>query len=198
METIKQYKPYIIFSSFIIGGLLVFALVSQGFYPIATVNGKIITAHDFWQKYQTDSAYYQNYAKSLEAAQVAEEVDPPTADDFKISALTQLVENIIIAEGAEKELGSDLEALVENKLSKVPNDDKFKKGVQAAYGANFSDFVDNFMVPLAKQEILEGRLFLKGEDFDEWFLKAKSEARVKIFSGEYIWDGQNIQKSTNQ
>jgi len=193
MEFLRQFKPYLIFSSFIIVGLLIFALISQGFYPIATVGSKIITAHTFWQKYQTDSAYYQNFAKSLESNLSDEKVIPPTADDFKRSALTQLIENIIINEGAKKELGGDLDILVENKLKKIPADEKFKNSVQAAYGANFSDFINDFMIPLAKQEILSGRLFLKGEDFDEWLIKAKSETKVKIFSSDFLWDGESIQ-----
>jgi len=193
MQFVKQYKPYLIFSGLVIIGLLIFALISQGFYPIATVEGKIITAHSFWQKYQADYAYYQNFTQSLDLNSTENKTTPPSAGDFKKSALTQLIENIIISNGAEEELGDDLPILVENKISKIPTDEKFKQAISGVYGANLSDFVDDFMVPLAKQEILEGRLFLRGEDFDAWFIKAKSEAKVKIFSDEFYWDGQEVQ-----
>lgn len=192
MEFIRQYKPYLIFSVFVIVGLLIFALISQGFYPIATVGGKIITAHSFWEKYQTDFAYSQNLAKSLGADLNGQNLAPPTVDDLKRSALTQLVEDIIISKGAEKELGDDLDFLVENKISQVSEDKDFKKAVAGVYGTNFSDFLNNSMVPLAKQEILSGRLFLKGEDFEVWLIKAKAETKVKIFSGDFYWDGNEV------
>lgn len=194
MEFIRTYKPYLIFSGLIIIGLFIFALISQGFYPIATVNGKIITAHAFWQKYQTQSAYFQNFSEKIMAG-LGEDTPPPTANDFKSQALTELIENILIKAGAEKELGSDLDVLMATKLEKVPDDEDFKKAIASVYGANLSDFRDDFMVPIAREEILSGRLFLKGEDFNDWLLKAKTEAKVKIFSDEFTWDGVEVQIS---
>lgn len=195
IDFIKTYKPYLIFSSFIIIGLLIFALISQGFYPIATVNGKIITAHSFWERYQVGSAYLLNNPEEFTIDSSGKAINPPTDVDLKKMALTQLIEEVIIAEGAEEELGRDLEALVANRLEKIPKDENFKKTAESIYGASFNDVLADYLIPIAKQEILSGRLFLKGEDFNDWLLKAKTEAKVRIFSGEFYWNGVEIQIS---
>ncbi len=194
MSFFNQYKPYIIFSFLIIFGFAVFILISGGYYPILSVNGSFVSARTFWKNYQANSVYYQKfidaYRSSLEDKSKIESVNP---NELKKLALTQIVENILIGAEVEKELGNDLDAIVSNRISKIDGDKELKKAAEGVYGLNFTEFKDEILVPLAKEEILTGRLFLEGKKLSDWLDAAKKSSQVKIFSGQFFWDGKEVQ-----
>lgn len=187
----RKYRPYIIFLTFIIVGLTVFSIISAGYYPILSVNGHLVSARTFWKSYQAGSIYYQNIIE-ISGPNIPEN-EVLSQFDLKRSVLTQLIENVLIEEGAKSELGDDLNYLVKNKISKLNQDKKTNEATQILYGLGFADFEKIVLVPLARQEILTGRLFLEGQDLEDWLEKAKKSSQVKIFSGEFLWNGSEVQ-----
>jgi len=188
-----KYKHYVIFITLVIFGLAAFFLISSGYYPILSINGTMISARTFWKNYQAGSLYYQNILLTYELE--IEEKDVISETDLKRSVLTQIIENNLIDQEVRRELGDDLDLLVTNKLSDLGSQAKLQEAAQTLYGLPLNDFEQEILVPLAKQEILTGRLFLDGENLDAWLSNNKKVSDIKIFSREFYWDGQEVQLS---
>ncbi|MDO8574128.1 MAG: hypothetical protein Q7R86_00680 [bacterium] len=188
-----KYKHYVIFITLVIFGLAAFFLISSGYYPILSINGTMISARTIWKNYQAGSLYYQNILLTYELE--IEEKDVISETDLKRSVLTQIIENNLIDQEVRRELGDDLDLLVTNKLSDLGSQAKLQEAAQTLYGLPLNDFEQEILVPLAKQEILTGRLFLDGENLDTWLSNNKKVSDIKIFSREFYWDGQEVQLS---
>ena len=190
-----KYKHYVIFITLVIFGLAAFFLISSGYYPILSINGTMISARTFWKNYQAGSLYYQNILLTYELE--IEEKDVISETDLKRSVLTQIIENNLIDQEVRRELGDDLDLLVTNKLSDLGSQAKLQEAAQTLYGLPLNDFEQEILVPLAKQEILTGRLFLDGENLDTWLSNNKKVSNIKIFSREFYWDGEEVQVSND-
>jgi len=190
-----KYKHYVIFITLVIFGLAAFFLISSGYYPILSINGTMISARTFWKNYQAGSLYYQNILLTYELE--IEEKDVISETDLKRSVLTQIIENNLIDQEVRRELGDDLDLLVTNKLSDLGSQAKLQEAAQTLYGLPLNDFEQEILVPLAKQEILTGRLFLDGENLDTWLSDSKKVSDIKIFSREFYWDGEEVQVSND-
>lgn len=190
-----KYKHYVIFITLVIFGLAAFFLISSGYYPILSINGTMISARTFWKNYQAGSLYYQNILLTYELE--IEEKDVISETDLKRSVLTQIIENNLIDQEVRRELGDDLDLLVTNKLSDLGSQAKLQEAAQTLYGLPLNDFEQEILVPLAKQEILTGRLFLDGENLDAWLSNNKKVSDIKIFSREFYWDGEEVQVSND-
>jgi len=184
-----KYKPYILFLIFIAVGIVAIWIVSVGYYPIASINGNLISARTFWRTYEAGSQYVKNIAT------VSMEENEPiniSVIQIKQSVLTQIVENVIIKDAVEKELGDDLKNMLQEKIDILEKDSDLQDATKKIYGLNFSDFREMILAPLARQEILIGRLFLKNQTINDWMKEMKTNAKVKIFSSQFYWDGNEV------
>ena len=186
-----RYKHYIIFVTLIALGLAAFFLVSSGYYPVLSVNGKMVSARTFWKNYQAGTVYYENILQTYQPE--IEKKDILSETDLKRSVLTQIIENNLVDQEVQRELGKDLDFLITNKLSDLGGQAKLQEAAQTLYGLPFSDFEEEILIPLAKQEILTGRLFLDGENLETWLTDNKKTSNIKIFSREFYWDGSEVQ-----
>ncbi len=184
-------KPYIIFLLIVSIALFVILLISFGYYPIAMVNGHFISKRTFLKNYGAAAVYYQNFLKTYQQNPAPEKTASP--DDIQRSVLTQLIENSIVEAGARKEVGADLNALVEGKVSQASKEPGLDKAVQTLYGMNLDDFKKEILAPQAERDILTGRLFLKGGNIDDWLRDAKKSANVVIFSPQFRWNGDMVE-----
>ena len=190
VNKMSKYKQYILFISLISLGLIAIFVVSYGYYPILSVNGSFVSARTFWKNYQAGAIYYdflrKNYKDDFKNNKVLSDID------IKRSVLTQLVEDELVESEIKKELGKDLDYLVKNKIESINQDQKIKLTAQAAYGLNLADFEKIILTPMAKSELLTGRLFLKGEKLETWLAEAKKNSDVKIYSRNFYWDGTEV------
>jgi len=69
---------------------------------------------------------------------------------------------------------------------------ELRDAAQTISGLSFGDFRTLMLVPKAEEDILSGRLSLKGEKLDAWLLAAKKTSDVKVFSRELYWDGEGV------
>jgi hypothetical protein len=186
----SDYKYYIIFVSMMATGLAVAFCITQGYYPIALVGGDFVSARSFSEEYRATDTYYQNFMKTYQAALKDNTMLP--ASELEADALDNLIEKDLIKDGAEREAGTDLNMLVQSKLSGYSNDADLVKAGLALYGLDRRAFWNKILVPQATREILQGRLFLKGQNIDDWLVSAKKSAHVLIFSPNFSWDGEKV------
>ena len=186
----SKKRALIVFSAVIVLGLLLFFLVSVGYYPVAFISGRILLAREFSRNYQAAALYYRNLVKTYKPDLPSEKTLGPI--DLQVSVLNQLVENRLIDQAAREEVGDDLTGLVEARVSKLQNGEDLKKAVQALYGLSYKDFEEAVLVPQAKLDILSGRLFLRGKKIEQWLTEAKAASKVVIFSRQFYWDGKEV------
>lgn len=185
-----SYKPYLIFLSFIAFGLIVFSVASFGFYPILSVDGSFVSARTFWKNLKAGSIYYNNLVRNVD--DISQGTSALSSTDLEISVLTQLVENKLIAKELKKEINKNLDLLIQSKINRFNEDVKFKEVAKTFYGLEPKDFEREILVPLANQEILSGRLFLKGGNIENWLSETKKLSAVKIFSPEFVWENGEV------
>lgn len=190
-----SYKPYIIFTILISIGLSTIFVVSSGYYPILSVNGHFVMVKTFWKNYRAGSIYYNGLLKTY-PEQIGGDQEISKVD-IERSVLTQLIENKIVELRVKEELGAELGEIVSKKIESYSENAELKKAAQTVYGLSFDDFKKEILIPMANQEILAGRLFLDGNKIGAWLNSAKKESRIKIFSGSFYWDGQEVQVKKN-
>lgn len=181
----SRYRIYLLFSLVVGAGLAAAILVSMGYYPIALVNGGFITARQFVEDYAAISSYYGNF---LEANGLAKDERGLAPVELELAALNGLIEKRLIGEGARAEAGEDFGHLILKKLENFMRDTETQKAAEML-GLGEEEFEDLVLLPEAEKEILAGRLFLRGEKFEDWLKTAKLEARVIIFSPRFSWNG---------
>ena len=191
-ELIKRKRFTIAFLAIIFAALACVTLVRLNYYPVAIIGNHVIGARQFMKDYAAVEAYYENALRTYAAATSTAPLQKPTGKDIEAHVLNQLVEMVLVGDGAKKEAGGDLDSLVKGKLSPYDADSAFQHSAEVLYGLPFSDFKAEVLVPQAERDILKGRLFLKGEKFDDWLVSAKRSARVIIFSPAFYWDGEKV------
>ncbi len=185
-----MYKPYIIFVLLIVLGIAVLFLISAGYYPVAMVNGQIISARTFLKNYEAASLYYGNAVKTYRP--ILESSSSLTTVQLQMSILDQLIENALIDVEVKKELGADFEYLLSNKMNSLTTDQELPRAVKTIYGLDMEEFKSEILAPQAEREILMGRLFLRGEKIDNWLANAKKNSSVRIFSSRLYWGGEEV------
>jgi hypothetical protein len=161
-------------------------------YPVLTVNGQAVAVGEFSRNYRAAKTFYENAKKTYAAKNTP--ITDLSEKDIKIQVLSSLVEARLIDQEARKEVGGDLDGLIDEKISKYKNSADLAEISRTVYGWSINDYTREVLVPQAEHDILQGRLFLNGSEksFDEWLKNVKKEAKVEVFSKDFRWDGENV------
>jgi SurA N-terminal domain len=167
-------------------------------YTIAVVNGESISSTRFTTNYRAAAVYYKNfkatYVDPMQNASSSTATSTPelTDGELKASVLTQLIEGQLVSQAAEKEVGSALPGMIKERTDHYASDSKLTDAARTLYGIGEKDFLNEVLIPQADADILRGRLFLKGQKFEDWLADAKKDADVQIFSDQFTWDGEKV------
>ena len=184
-------KSFILIVLFII--LLIFgAVIWKKSYPIILVGSNIITAKNFNEDFSASLNYYEQnqkiYGGDSQLLQ-SEEVK----NEIKRALLTSLIEDILIDKELRKEMNSeDLARLVINKIGDIKQGENAEKAAKILYGFSYDVFKQKILEPMAKKEILEGRLYLNDKNIDEYLEKIKSKTKIIILLPEFDWNGKEV------
>ncbi len=189
----SRYRVYIFFSIIIATGLGAIFFVSQGYYPIAVVDGNFISAKRFAAEYTAVFIYNENLLKTSSSTPLDSKSLSP--EDLQLTVMNGIIEKVLISRGAKDESGKEFDYLVQNKLDKFFKEMGSENVSASLYGLSNNEFEDNVLVPRAEKEILAGRLYFQGEKIEDWLRKAKAAASVIIFSPRFGWNGQEVTKS---
>ena len=155
-----------------------YALAARGWYPIAVVNFRPITAAAFDDAAGTAITYYQKMKKPEVSQDVFEK-------EIRRAAFDKLIENrLLYGRVDETEINQQLAALIgQNK--------DLEKNSEAAYGLPFEKFKDAVLRPQIAIELLQRELGANG-GADAWLLQEKKNARVWIYDKAFRWDGEKV------
>lgn len=186
----NPYRKQALIALGIFAGLLAIFLISSDFYPILIVNGSAVSARRFSKNYRAASFYQDNLVKTYSQGQSP--IEPVSDRDLEAMVLSQLVEAKLVDAGIRREVGGDLEYLVAGKIQKYDESQDLKGAAASLYGMSYSDFREEVLVPQAKRDILAGRLYLRGEDVQDWLARGKKSAQIIVFSKRFRWDGEKV------
>lgn len=189
-----SYKIALISFLFIMSvGISSFILIHNGYYPVAMVDFHIISAKSLEEDYQTALKYFQNAILTYGSdPQILKK--PESQNEIKRAALNKLITDVLVYQEAKKRLGSDLETVTEKVISNNTNTNnpQLEKAVKEIYGLSLEDFKNQVLVAQAHREILEGRMNLNNENFDNWLKNVSGQAKVIILLPNFYWDGQQV------
>ena len=187
------YKHAIIaFAIIMASGLGAYKAVKIGAYPVAFVDFNLITEKSVQKDFAAAYRYFQNALlvsgsdpRSLETLEARGEIRRATLD--------KLIGDRLIYGELEARLKDDFKAIADKNIEQyIQNNKNISEGAEKIYGLSLADFKDQVLLPQAYKEILEGRMFLNKENFNEWLKNKKSGARVIILSPDLQWDGNSV------
>ena len=169
-----------------------YAAVKNGFYPVAAVNLNLISVKSFQENSSAAYRYFQN-------ALLVSGADPRVLEtlearkEIRRATLDKLIADELIYEELEIRIIDDFKAIAEKNVAQyIQNNANISEGAEKIYGLSLADFKSQVLMPEAYKEILQGRMFLNKENFDEWLKNKKSGARIIILSPDLQWDGNSV------
>ncbi|KKU85054.1 MAG: hypothetical protein UY14_C0035G0008 [Parcubacteria group bacterium GW2011_GWA1_47_9] len=179
-------KFFITFLIIIFVGLGVYYFDRLGYYPVALVNGTIISARALNEEF--DLAY-QYYASVMTVSNKTILESPDFHKDLRRAALNDLIEKTLIRQELEKQVGNGLAGAVDEKVGIRAEDKRdLEDAAQALYGVSLAEFTDLVLVPKAYREILGDRLAEEKSSLDNWLAEAVKMANITILTIEFSWD----------
>ncbi len=187
-----NYKISLIVFFIIIGsGLSAYLLVHNGLYPVTIVNFHMISAKTLEKDYDAAFRYFYNalstYGSNPEVLQ--REV---SQKEIRRATLNKLITDRLIYDEVKKRIGGSLDEITEKIIDQNINSAKLEQAVEKIYGLKMEDFKQQILVTQAHREILEGRMLVNKESFDDWLKNTSAQARVVILLPDFYWDGERV------
>lgn len=184
----------------ILAGLLAAVSVFGGYlvvsksYPVALVNSRPIALKFFEKDLSASVNYYKKFLETYrDGSSGAFSLDLKTRSGIKRLLLEKLIEESLIRSELEKRLSeTEIKDIVGRKIEEAAANADLEKGAEILYGFSLEEFREKVLAPQAEREILEARLFLEKENFDDWLKKEKAAANVMIFIGGFSWNGEGV------
>ena len=188
----KKLYPLLIVLVFLGFGLL--NLIRIGWYPVALVNAQLVWGYSLDKEYSSALKYYSQMLNTYKGKEVSDKQIKKIKKEVKQATLDKIIEKMIIANNANELIGDDKTKLIEAKVKKYLQDPKLKAAASALFNLSFDDFKAIILVPQAEREILEEQFSSENRDFKSWLKNQKKEAKVYLFTKEFIWTDEGIKK----
>lgn len=168
-------------------------LVSRD-YTVLEVNGAAVSLSRFTKNYRAAARFRANAIEAYRRDPSGSTKAPEPLDEraLKAAVLTQLVDAVLVEQGARAMAGSDLDRLVAERVDRYRKDTDLAEAARGLYGVSAQDFTEEVLVPQAMSEILRGRLFIENKSFTDWIEETRRAAKVTVFSDDFTWDGTRI------
>ena len=159
-------------------------LIVFGFYPIALVNFNSIPAYKWEANLTAAYTYYQKSSNNSLTNKTQREIQRVILDKL-------IREQIVHQELKNKIKNSELDTIIGSKIKNFTADSQTPELVKKFYGLSMEKF-NKLLVPVAEEEILEGRLFMENKSLNDWLKGKKSEANLIILLPDFSWDGEKV------
>lgn len=178
-------KYYIGFLVIISLGLGAYYIVHAGHYPVAVVNGSIISQHALTEEY---AAAFQYYSRVLAKEKQVDFGSTGFQKELRRAALNDLIEKSLITGELKKRIGGALDVAVQTKINDAKLDEKqLVESAQTLYGLNLADFKNLVLIPAAEKDLLQRQLSLENKKLEDWLAAATAAARVTLLTSEFSW-----------
>ncbi len=189
----KKVLIYLIFALIIFSGYFCY---KNEVFPAAIVNWNIITQKSLNNYYEISVAYL-NKTIYIYGADTKPLEDKDTKKQIKAALLDKLIEDVLIYKEVKHRAGDELEAIANQKIENVLKDSNIEEAINTLFESTLKDYIQKELKPQAYKEILEGRMLLNNESFEEWLKLEKQKANVLILLPGYFWDGEGVKTPLN-
>ena len=175
-----------------LAGFSSYILISSGYYPIAVVNLEVVTAREVERDFGAAYRYFENAVLTYgsDAKRLAA---PETRKEIWRAALDKIIgDSLVYKELRRRFPGSEYQPVADRKISQFLEDNKsVEEAAKTLYGLDLAAFQQRLLLPQAYRAILEGRMDLIREKFEDWLKNSRAQAKVWILTPELKWeDGQ--------
>ena len=170
----------------LVGGLLSYTFIKNGYFPVAKIGGKFISYNTVKENVDVSKRIYSNGL-----AGSSPEMDLIFKRGNESLLFRNVFESIITNEIIKSTATDDLLAKAKKEI-KSSFDDKSVASiaslVQQVYGWDVSKFTERILEPQAILDVLTKE---KGESFNDWLDSSKKKADVSIWFVPFEWkDGR--------
>lgn len=151
----------------------------NGYYPVAVVNWRVITAREWQKAFGPAMIYYKNLKKPEVSEQLFQK-------EISRAVLDKLIEHELIIKTLAVE---DVEARIEALVQKNKN---LKEGAELLYQLPWTSVKDLILKPQAALELMEQNLKDKNQNLTDWLKDRKTKAKVYIFAKGFLWNGEQV------
>ena len=174
------------------GALVVYAFISNGFFPAAYADGEFISARTQEAQVTAAVTYYDTIIKQAPPQGSAPKSVKEITPEIRRGVVEKLIENSIVRHQFAKKLGT-AKQLIDAKVNDPALDkDETKKNIKALYGLDIPAFKQMVLMPQARKELLAAKIAEEKLNFEDWLKARKKEARVIIFLKGLSWNGAEV------
>ncbi len=174
-------------------GLGIYVVVSDGYYPVAFVNGTMITGKDLNTDYNAALFYFKNALLTYGSNPQVLEKDV-SQEEIRRATLDKIISDMLIYTEAKQRLGDELDKLSTALVSENFQDQKLADITEKIYGLSAEDFKVRVLKTQAYRELVARNMNDRREDFDAWLANAKQHAHVIILVPNLSWQDGSVVK----
>ena len=172
----------------LVGGLLSYSLVKNGYFPVAKVNGRLISYSTVKENIEVARRLHQSglAGNSPEMDMLLSRDHGP---ELVKSALENIIANAIIKTSASKEVKAQARREIDSNFGGVGKSG-LADSIRTVYGWNLDKFKRRILEPQALRQILVQE---KGRDnFNKWLGETRAKATVSIWFLPFEWRDGNL------
>lgn len=175
----------------LVGGLLSYTFVKNGYFPVAKIGGKFISYNTVKENMDVSKRIYSN---GLAGSSPEMELIFKRGNESLL--FRSVFESIITNEIVKSEITDELLAKADKEI-KSSFDEKSTASiaslVKQVYGWDISKFTERILEPQAILDVLTKE---KGTEFNKWLDSSKKKADVSIWFVPFEWkDGKLINRN---
>ncbi len=167
----------------LVGGLLSYSLVKNGYFPVAKVNGRLISYSTVKENIEVARRLHQS-GLAGESPEMDVLLSRGHGQVLVQNALDSLIANTIMRTSVSKEVLAKARGEVDGNFS-GKNESGLAESIGTIYGWDLEKFKERILEPQALRQIMTQE---KGpDDFNNWLNDAKSKANVSIWFLPFEW-----------
>lgn len=189
-------KQIIYFLGAILLIVSVIIIIRSNGYPIASINGRMITAEYYSIALESGRAFYGKDPELAERLSTEPGFQAEFENDLKRATLDAIIkyeisrDELIAIIGEAVALEEVSKKVEEVEAGKTENTDI---AVSELFGIDWSTYKLIVIEPEAYKAILKEEIDSRGLDFNIWFNEKLKKAEVEIFLSGFKWSGTNVE-----
>jgi hypothetical protein len=178
-------KTYIGYGVGVLVVVAVFFVWVMGWYPVAQVNGTLVSARDYRMQFRIAYSYY--HADGFEQLFDTEEQIAAVEDDVIAERVMESVVDATLIDTYLRAQVSDYEKTLEEQASALSSDEVLSKYVtylSQVADVSVATIEQYFLVDRVRYQLLEEQL---QDTASEWLVEARAQAEVTLFYPGFVW-----------
>ena len=175
----------------LVGGLMSYSLVKNGYFPVVRVDGKLISYHTIKENIEVARRLHQS-GLAGNSPEMDVLLSRDHGPELVKGALESVITNAVIKTSASQDVQAQAWSEIDSNFSGAgAAKSGLADSIRTVYGWDLDEFKQRVLEPQALRQILTQE---KGQDnFNDWLNDAKSKATVSIWFLPFEWKGGKLE-----